>query len=149
MLAAAACYSVSAIAGRILSRTDASVSLVFWMTVLMSIGAGALAWPNWVAIAPTDWGLVLALANTGFGGQLAITEAFRHGQASAVAPFEYTALAWGIALDWGLWQILPDGYTLLGGAIIIGSGLCLVHLERQREKTRVAGTAAGNGGSVA
>ena len=142
VLAAAACYSVSAIAGRILSRTDSSVSLVFWMTVLMSIGAGVLAWPNRVPVPPADWGLILALAITGFGGQLAITEAFRHGQASAVAPFEYTALAWGIALDWGLWQILPDGYTLLGGAIIIGSGLYLVHLERRQQRGRPASAAS-------
>jgi drug/metabolite transporter (DMT)-like permease len=75
------------------------------------------------------------LAVTGFIGQLAITEAFRHGQASAVAPFEYTALAWGIALDWSLWRIVPDRYTLLGGAIIIVSGLYLLRKERVKTVT--------------
>jgi len=66
----------------------------------------------------------------GFLGQLAITEAFRHGQASVVAPFEYTALAWAIALDWFIWRAAPDGYTLLGGAIVIASGLYLVRRAR-------------------
>ena len=47
-----------------------------------------------------------------------------------VAPFEYTALAWGMGLDWVLWQAVPGGATLLGGAIIIGSGLYLVRQER-------------------
>ena len=61
---------------------------------------------------------------------VAITEAFRHGQASVVAPFEYTALAWGMGLDWLLWQAVPGAWTLLGGAIIIGSGLYLVRQER-------------------
>ena len=75
-------------------------------------------------------GLVAGLAVTGFLGQLAITEAFRHGQASVVAPFEYTALAWGMGLDWVLWQAVPGVSTLLGGAIIIGSGLYLVRQER-------------------
>ncbi len=137
VLGAAGMYSVSAITGRILSRTDSSVSLVFWMTVFMSIGAGGLAWNGWVTIAPADWPLIVALAITGFLGQLAITDAFRHGQASAVAPFEYTALAWGIALDWGLWHTTPDAFTLGGGAIIIGSGLYLVHLERLQKKAKV------------
>ena len=67
---------------------------------------------------------------TGFAGQLAITEACRHGQASVVAPFEYTALAWGMGLDWLLWQAVPGAWTLLGGAIIVGSGLYLVRQER-------------------
>lgn len=135
VLAAATCYAVSAIAGRILSRTDASVTLVFWSTTLLSVGAGVLAWPGWVGLDQAHWPVIGGLAITGFVGQLAITEAFRHGQASAVAPFEYTALAWGIALDWFLWRIAPDHYTLLGGAIIIGSGLYLLRTEKVKVVT--------------
>ncbi len=130
VLAAATCYAVSAITGRVLSRTDASVTLVFWSTSAMAFGGGLLAWPNWMAVQSGHWPLLAGLALTGFVGQLAITEAFRHGQASAVAPFEYTALAWGITLDWFLWKIAPDSYTLVGGAIIIASGLYLLRKER-------------------
>ena len=130
VLAAATCYAVSAITGRMLTRTDSSASLVFWTTTLLALGAGALAWPQWVGVAQAHWPLVAGLAVTGFAGQLAITEAFRHGQASVVAPFEYTALAWGMGLDWVLWQTVPGYSTLLGGAIIIGSGLYLVRQER-------------------
>ena len=83
-----------------------------------------------MAVQSVHWPLLVGLALTGFIGQLAITEAFRHGQASAVAPFEYTALAWGIGLDWFLWKIVPDSYTLVGGAIIITSGLYLLRKER-------------------
>ncbi|MFN3436250.1 MAG: DMT family transporter [Acidovorax sp.] len=130
VLGAAVGYAVSAITGRVLTRTDSSASLVFWTTTFLALGAGALAWPQWVGVAQAHWPLVAGLAVTGFGGQLAITEAFRHGQASVVAPFEYTALAWGMGLDWVLWQAVPGAYTLLGGAIIIGSGLYLVRQER-------------------
>jgi drug/metabolite transporter (DMT)-like permease len=130
-LGAALCYAIAAIAGRLASRTDSSESLVLWMMVLMSLGAGALALPDWVAIQRTDAPLLLALAITGFGGQLAITEAFRHGQASAVAPFEYSALAWGVGLDWLIWHTLPAPHTWFGAAIIIGSGLYLVRREKR------------------
>ena len=129
VLAAASCYAMSAIAGRVLSRTEPSVTLVFWNTSLLALGAGLIAWPQWVAILPAHWPMLAALAVTGFVGQLAITEAFRHGQASAVAPFEYTALAWAIGLDWLLWKTVPDHSTLLGGAIIIMSGLYLIRKE--------------------
>ena len=130
-LGAALCYAVTAVSGRLASRTDSSESMVLWMMVLMSVGASALAWPEWVAIQRSDAPLLLALAITGFGGQLAITEAFRHGQASAVAPFEYSALAWGMGLDWLIWQTLPASHTWLGAAIIIGSGLYLVRREKR------------------
>ncbi len=131
VLGAALCYALSALTGRVLSRTDASASLVFWTTALLALGAGVLAWPQWVAVQGAHWPLVAGLAITGFCGQLAITEAFRHGQASVVAPFEYTALAWGMALDWLLWQAVPGAATLLGGAIVIGCGLYIVRHERR------------------
>lgn len=133
VLAAAALYAGSAVTARVLSRTDSSVQVVFWTTALLSLGAGALAWPQWVAISPAHWGWIAALAVTGFLGGLAITEAFQSGRASAVAPFEYSALAWGVTLDWLLWQTVPDRYTLLGAAIIVASGIYLIRHETAAE----------------
>ena len=98
--------------------------------LMMSTGASALAAPGWVGMSMADAPLLLALAATGFVGQLAITEAFAKGDASSVAPFEYTALAWAVGLDWLLWQTLPDGWTMVGAAIIIGSGLYLIRHEK-------------------
>lgn len=131
VLGSAMCYALSALTGRVLTRTDASASLVFWTTALLALGGGALAGPQWVAVHSDHWPLVAGLAVSGFCGQLAITEAFRHGQASAVAPFEYTALAWGMGLDWVLWQAVPGWSTLLGGAIVMGCGLYIVRHERR------------------
>jgi drug/metabolite transporter (DMT)-like permease len=65
-------------------------------------------------------------------GQYAITEAFRLGEASLMAPLEYTALVWGVLLDATVWGVLPDAVTWAGAAIIIGSGLYLLHRERLR-----------------
>jgi len=129
ILASAVCYAVSAISGRILARTDRSEHMVFWLMLMMSIGAGALAAPNWVPVRASDLTLLAVLAVSGFLAQLAITEAFNHGEASVVAPFEYTALAWGLGIDWLMWQTLPDQTTLIGAAIIIGSGLYLIRHE--------------------
>ena len=138
VLGAAACYAVAAVVGRLTSRTDSTESMVLWMMVIVAAGAGALAWPNWVPLRLADWPLLLALGITGFLGQLAITVAFRHGQASAVAPFEYTALAWGVGLDWLIWQTLPQSHTWLGAAIIVGSGLFLVRREKRITQTHAS-----------
>jgi drug/metabolite transporter (DMT)-like permease len=129
ILVAAVCYAVSAVTGRVLARSDSSEQMVFWLMLLMAIGATALAWPSWAPVGARHLPLLAGLAVSGFLAQLALTEAFSHGEASVVAPFEYTALACGIAIDWMFWQTLPDQYTLIGAAIIIGSGLYLIRHE--------------------
>jgi drug/metabolite transporter (DMT)-like permease len=129
ILAAAVFYAVSAVTGRVLARSDSGEQMVFWLMLMMAVGATALALPAWVAVEARHLPLLAGLAVSGFLAQLAITEAFSHGEASVVAPFEYTALACGVAIDWLLWKTLPDQYTLIGAAIIIGSGLYLIRHE--------------------
>jgi drug/metabolite transporter (DMT)-like permease len=129
VLVSAVCYAVSAVTGRILARTERSEHMVFWLMLMMAVGATVLAAPGWVPVQASQLPLIGVLAVSGFLAQLALTEAFSHGEASVVAPFEYTALAWGIAIDWLMWQTLPDQTTLIGAAIIIGSGLYLIRHE--------------------
>lgn len=132
VLGAAGCYAVSAVVGRLLTRTDSSASLVFWTTIALAVGGGLLALPGWRPVDRADLPLIAGLALMGFAGQVSITEAFRRGQASVVAPFEYTALAWGVGIDWWLWSSLPQPQTLVGAAIIVASGIYLVRHERVR-----------------
>lgn len=130
VLIAAAAYSLSSIAVRVLGRSDSTQSMVVWMLTMLSLGAGALAWPGWVPLQPGHWPLIAGIGVTGALGQYAITEAFRHGEPSLVAPLEYSALAWALGLDLLLWGVLPDSLTLLGAAIIVMSGLYLIRRER-------------------
>jgi drug/metabolite transporter (DMT)-like permease len=131
VLASAACYALSAISVRVLARTDSTSSMMFWMIAMLSIGASALAWPNWVPLRSEHWPMLLVIAVTGSVAQYAVTEAFRHAQASAVAPFEYTALGWGVCLDWWLWRTLPDHWVFIGAGIIIASGIYVLRHEQQ------------------
>lgn len=135
ILGSAACYAISAITARILARTDRGEHMVFWLMFMMGVGATVLAAPNWVGVRPEDFWLLCGLAVSGFLGQLAINEAFSTGEASVVAPFEYSALAWGVGLDYLLWNALPDQYTLLGATIIIGSGIYLVRHEQSHAES--------------
>ena len=61
----------SAIAARILARTDSTRQMMFWLMLLMSIGATLLAAPEWVSIDPGHILLLCGLAVSGFFGQLA------------------------------------------------------------------------------
>lgn len=138
VLLAAFGYAVGAITARVLSRTDSTQAIVFWMLLMLGGGAGVIAWPEWKTVQAAHWWLVGGIGLAGAIGQYALTEAFSRGEASVIAPFEYSALAWGVALDLALWGVLPDGTTWIGAAVIVGSGLYLVHRERvaAHEKTR-------------
>lgn len=130
VLLAAAAYAVSAITVRVLVRTDSNQAMVVWLLFLMALGAGALAVPDWVPLRADDRWIVAAIGVIGTLGQYAITEAFRLGEASLIAPLEYSALVWGVALDLALWGVLPDAVSWLGAGVIIASGLYLLHRER-------------------
>ncbi|MFP7723068.1 DMT family transporter [Lysobacter sp. A3-1-A15] len=130
VLAAATAYAVSAIGVRVLARTDNVQSMMVWFLVVIALGAGALALPGWVRLRWADGWLIAGVGLMGALGQYAITQAFRIGEASLVAPIEYTALIWGVGLDVALWGVLPDSVTWLGAAIIVASGLYLLRRER-------------------
>jgi drug/metabolite transporter (DMT)-like permease len=123
-------YALSAILVRILGRTDSTESMVFWVLTLMGAGATLLALPRWRPIQPQHWTAIIVVGVCGCLGQWAITEAFRIGEASFLAPFEYSALVWGLALDWTFWRALPEARALTGAAVIIASGIYLIRRER-------------------
>jgi drug/metabolite transporter (DMT)-like permease len=130
-LISALAYAASAISVRVLTRTDTTASMVFWFLVLVTLFSSVLAAPGWVGVRPGDWLWIAALGGMGALGQHFITEAFRHAPASVIAPFEYTALLWGVAIDWAFWDVLPGARVLTGGAIVIAAGLYLIWRERR------------------
>jgi drug/metabolite transporter (DMT)-like permease len=126
----ALCYAFSSIAVRVLTRTDTTVSVVFWTITLMTVFTASIAAPEWVGIERSHWKWLVALGVLAAIGQYLLTEAFRSAPPSTVAPFEYTALPWGVLIDRVVWHTEPSARVLLGGAIVIASGLYLMWHER-------------------
>ena len=127
---AATGYAVSAITVRVLARTDSTASMIVWLLVFLALGAGLLAWPDWVPIRSADLWVIGGLGLAGAIGQYALTEAFRMGEASLLAPLEYTGLLWSLMLDLMVWGVLPDSVTWIGAGIIVASGLYLLRRDR-------------------
>jgi drug/metabolite transporter (DMT)-like permease len=128
---AAVFYALSAISINILSKTDTTASMVFWTMAVIAVVAGAASIPTWTPVRLDEAWWILGLGITGAAGQHFITQAFRLAPASVVAPFEYTALLWGIALDWVVWNVLPGVRLLAGGSLVVASGLYLMWHSRE------------------
>ncbi|WP_262378563.1 DMT family transporter [Luteimonas viscosa] len=127
---AALSYAIAAITVRKLAMRDSPEAMVFWFLVLLGVFAGAVAVFDWHPLQRAHWPVIALIGVTGALGQVALTHAFRFGEASQIAPLEYAALVWVVLLDLLVWQALPDSMTWLGAAIIIASGLYLIRRER-------------------
>ena len=114
--------------------SDAQVSA--WGLAAVTL-LGALMMAAHGAVQMPDPGQILFLIGAvvfGVGGYWAITAATRTGEVSVVSPFRYARLIFAILIAMAFFGEYPDGATLIGAALIIGSGLYAFARERQRKR---------------
>ena len=142
-LAGALSYALAMISVRRLTATEQSGTIVFYFTLFATCAALAtapLGWVSpdlapyfgWVWPAAADWPYAVAIGLLGGCAQILLTLAYRHAAASLVAPFEYMALIYGFLLGFAVFGERPDRYLVLGGALVVGSGLYILRRETRR-----------------
>lgn len=77
--------------------------------------------------------LLLCGVMVSFGGYL-LSQAYRLGEASIVAPFEYTSMPYALITGYLLWGDWPDRVSMLGSGLIIGGGLLVIYLESRANR---------------
>ena len=124
---------------RAIGAEDRAITTLFYTT---GVGTAiiSLAMPFvWTPPTPIQWLILMGLGTLGLCAHLSIIRAFVLADASAVAPFNYVRIVWAIALGFVLFDDLPDAMTILGGAVIVASGLYIIYSEwkgNRRGKTR-------------
>nr|CAA6809533.1 MAG: EamA family transporter [uncultured Thiotrichaceae bacterium] len=84
-----------------------------------------LAWPElWQMRQLFMVGLLAAI------GHLLVAHAFKHSDASVLAPFQYSELIVAALLGWWLFDDIPAVTTWIGAAILVASGLYIFHREQ-------------------
>ena len=126
----AVCYAFYVISTRLLSRSDSNDTTQFYTNLV-----GALAM---TAVVPFVWTppdsmltavLMVLIGALGGGGHYLLIRAHRLAPASALAPFIYTQMVWTTTLGVLVFGDFPHRWTIIGGSIVIGSGLYLLHRE--------------------
>jgi drug/metabolite transporter (DMT)-like permease len=98
--------------------------------VLLMAGMGqAFVWPS-----PGQWAGLGGALISGLFGYYAVVAAMRLGEVSVVAPFRYTRLVFAMVIAMVFLGERPSGTTLLGAAIVVGSGLYAFARERARKR---------------
>jgi drug/metabolite transporter (DMT)-like permease len=131
-------FALGSLSVRQLSRTESSVSIVFY-TQLFGAALSGLATPfSWTM---PSWPDALAMIGTGLAGGISqywMTQAYRYAPAAVIAPFTYSAIIWATIFGYLVWSDLPTSAVLAGATIVMASGLYILH----RETRSVAATTA-------
>jgi drug/metabolite transporter (DMT)-like permease len=132
-LAGAVLYALALIAMRKLGATERAPTTVFYFTLACTVLSG-LAQPFvWKTPDLPDLALLICVGLLGGSAQLLMTQALRIAPAAVVAPFDYTALVFSIGYGFAFWGEVPDLLLLVGAAIVVASGLYILHRETLRK----------------
>ena len=151
VLAGAFFYACLAITARHLSRTENSYSMSLYVLIGPVFVALAAIPGQWQAPMPVDWLIFVAAGVCSAGAWLGIVTGYRYAPPALLSPFEYTALLWGALGGYLIWGEIPQRAVVLGGAIIIASGLFVAYREigRWGAANRYLRVLTGAGGTAA
>lgn len=154
----AATYAIMIMMTRRLSVTEAGSTLAFYsmstfivasVVVGLAVGDGrfdtvdhpsaAFLLRAWSVPGFTDSLMLAACGLIAGAGFYCLSQAYRSASVSVVAPFEYTSLPWAILWGYVFFGDLPGATTLLGLALIVGSGFYIIHRETVKGRRLVRG----------
>ena len=122
-------YAGYQIMTRIAGRTEDTKTSLFWTSTVGVIVMSCIVPFVWQAPDTTAWVIMVATgAVFGFGHYLLI-RAFEVAAVSTLSPFLYTQIIWVTIISIVVFDQFPDQFSILGAAIVIGSGLYIWHRE--------------------
>lgn len=123
------CWGTSMVLIKRLASTDSTVCIVAWMSIMLSVLSlppALLVW-TWPSFVQLLW--LLLIGGLGTLGHLASTEAFKHADATAIFPLDFTRLIWATLIGYFVFSELPDIWTWIGAAVIVGSASYITYRE--------------------
>jgi len=132
-------FSINMVWSRVLTRTETPESLAFCSGLVTA--AGGLAFSSTQLQAPA-FAITMGLLLMGIfcaAGTLCFYVAVKHTSASNVSQYHYTQLPTGALISYLVWRDKPSVLMLVGGAMILGSGVVIALAARNGQRTAVAG----------
>ena len=135
VLAGAAVWGLGLIITKILSRTESVMTVVAYMSILMTPVAAVPAlfvwqWPN---IEQLGW--LVAIGIFGVGANYAVVAALRLAPSTTILPFDFLRLIWATAFGFLLFAELPTGAAWAGGVLVFASTTYIGYREAQRHRS--------------
>ena len=137
-IAGAITGALAATQTRSLTRIEPAATIVVYFSTLTAVFSLVSLPFGW---AVPGWLDMVALVGAGiFGGigQVLLTQSYRFGDASLIAPFDYTSMIWALIVSLPIFGTWPSATVLAGAAIVIAAGLFVIWREHRLgiERTR-------------
>lgn len=116
-------YSAYALTTRAIGPDEDVMTSMFYSAILATILLCVAAPFAWEALEPSDVPLLLGVGLFGGTGQLLLIKALGWAEAGFLAPFMYAQLIFAALLQLAVFKEAPDGWTLIGAALIVAAGL--------------------------
>jgi len=131
-------FACGVVITRRMAGTENATTTLVWTAFTGFVVLTALLPFDAVMPTTTDLalGIVIGVAST--MAQWLLILAYRYGDASVLAPFSYIQLVWSTAAGYLVFAAVPDGWTFVGMAVIVASGVYTAHRERLRTRARTA-----------
>lgn len=130
--------ALSSLLVRQISRTENSAAIAFYQAAIQTAITSLVLPFGWINPPWPDLVGLVSIGLLGGLGQFWFTQAFRYAPASVASPFLYTAIVWATGFGWAFWGDLPNLGTVLGIAVIVASGLYILHRELYWARRRSA-----------
>jgi drug/metabolite transporter (DMT)-like permease len=130
-LLAAAVSAVAILLVRSLVHSEKTATIVLWFSVTASVVSLFSIPFGWDALTPLQATFLIAAGFCGGLAQILMTSAYRHAEASVVAPFEYASMILSIAVGYLAFGDIPTIHMLVGGCIVVAAGIFIILRERQ------------------
>lgn len=135
-IVSAALWGIAMIMIKVMGRTDSSLTITAYMAIFLTVFSFGPALYVWKTPTPETWTWLVVMGIVGTLAQIALTEALRLTEATAVMPYDFLKLIWASALGFLWFGEVPDLTTFVGAAIIFGSSLYLVYRESRLAPAR-------------
>src|SRR5215510_3167436 len=129
-------WSMALIDIKVLGRTDSSMTITAYVTVLMIPMTLIPAMLVWQTPMLDLWGWLIFIGVIGTLGQLIVTEAVKLADMTVLMPFDFLKLVWATFLGIIFFAEVPDLLTWVGGAIVFGSSFYIVWREAKLRKAK-------------
>ncbi|TNE35418.1 MAG: DMT family transporter, partial [Alphaproteobacteria bacterium] len=123
-------YSLYQITTRFLSGVDTPATTITYSALVGMVVMSFVVPFFWVAPDAKGWLMLGIIGFIGGFSHFIIIRAFDYTAASTVAPFQYTQLIWMSVFGYFVFGNLPNEFTVIGAAVIVMSGLYILHRER-------------------
>lgn len=139
-LCTAVTYGLYQILTRRIGTSENPVASLFYTSL---VGAAVMTLVVPFAWVTPDWRhapIFLALGICGGVGHFLMIRALQLAPVSLIAPFGYSAMIWSLLFGWLVFSQFPDRISLVGIAIVVGSGLYVAYRESVRLRALRAGS---------